>query len=118
MEETLYADINRLLEGLLSRMRHILQEKLAGLYLYGSLTTGDFDPESSDIDLLAATSSDVSGTEFDALRAMHLDFARDNSGWEDRVEVAYLSVMALRTFRAERSPIAVITPGEPFDMAD
>jgi len=118
MEETLYADINRLLEGLLSRMRHVLQEKLAGLYLYGSLATGDFDPESSDIDLLAATSSDVSGAEFDALRVMHLDFARDNPAWEDRVEVAYLSVAALRTFRSERSPIAVVSPGEPFHMSE
>ena len=118
MQETPYADINSLLESLLSRMRHILQEKLVGLYLYGSLTTGDFDPESSDIDLLAATSSDVSDTEFDALRAMHLDFARDNPGWEDRVEVAYLSVTALRTFRSERSPISVISPGEPFHMKE
>src|SRR5712692_9867949 len=111
MQETPYADINRLLENLLSQMRHILQEKLVGLYLYGSLTTGDFDPESSDIDLLAATSSDVSETEFEALRAMHRDFARDHPEWEDRVEVAYLSVTALRTFRSERSPIAVISPG-------
>jgi len=118
MQETPHADINRLLESLLSRMRHIFQEKLVGLYLYGSLTTDDFDPESSDIDLLAATSSDVSDTEFDALRAMHLDFARDNPGWEDRVEVAYLSVTALRTFRSERSPIAVISPGEPFHMTE
>lgn len=118
MQETPYADINRLLESLLSRMRQTLQEKLIGLYLYGSLTTGDFDPESSDIDLLAATASDVSEREFEALRALHRDFARDNPGWEDRVEVAYLSAAALITFRSERSPIAVISPGEPFHMTE
>ncbi len=118
MQETPYADINRLLDSLLSRVRHVLQGKLVGLYLYGSLTTGDFDPDSSDIDLLAATSSDVSDTEFDALRAMHLDFARDNPEWEDRIDLAYLSARALRTFRSERSPIAVISPGEPFHMAE
>ena len=118
MQATPYPDINRLLESLLSRMRHIFRERLVGLYLYGSLTTGDFDPESSDIDLLAATSSDVSAAEFDALRAMHLDFARDHPRWEDRVDVAYLSVTALATFRSERSPMAVISPGEPFHMTD
>jgi predicted nucleotidyltransferase len=118
MRATPHADINRLLESLLSRMRHILQERLVGLYLYGSLTTGDFDPESSDIDLLAATASDVSGREFDSLRAMHLEFAREHPAWEDRVEVAYLSAAALRTFRSERSPIAVISPGEPFHMTE
>jgi len=88
------------------------------LYLYGSLTTGDFDPGSSDIDLLAVTSSGVSGAESDALHDMHLGFARENPGWEDRVEVAYLSAAALRTFRSVRSPIAVISPGEPFHMTE
>ena len=33
---------------------------LVGLYLRGSLATGDFRPESSDIDLLAVTESLVS----------------------------------------------------------
>ena len=116
--ETPRADINSLMESLLSRMRHIFQEKLVGLYLYGSLTTGDFDPESSDIDLLAATSSDVSDTEFDALRAMHLGFAQDNPVWDDRIDVQYLSVAALRTFRTQRSPIAIISTGEPFHMTE
>lgn len=118
MQETPFPDINRLLESLLSRIRRILREKLVGLYLYGSLTTGDFDPESSDIDLLAATSSDVGDTESDALSAMHRDLGREHPTWENRVEVAYLSVAALRTFRSERSPMAVISPGEPFHMTE
>ena len=118
MQETSCADINALLESLLSHLRNIFQEKLVGLYLCGSLTTGDFDPEISDIDLLAAISSDVSDREFEALRAMHRDFVHDNPAWEDRVEVAYLSVTALRTFRSETSQIAVISPGEPFHMKE
>jgi predicted nucleotidyltransferase len=118
MQETPHADIDRLLESLLSRMRRILHEKLVGLYLYGSLTTGDFDPQSSDIDLLAVTSSDISETERDALRAMHLDFARDNPQWDDRIDVQYLSLAALRTFRTQRSPIAIISAGEPFHMTE
>jgi predicted nucleotidyltransferase len=116
MQKTPHADIDRLLQSLLSRMRRILREKLVGLYLYGSLTTGDFDPHSSDIDLLAVTSSDVSETEFDALRAMHLDFARGKPLWDDRIDVQYLSAAALRTFRTQRSPIAIISAGEPFHM--
>src|SRR3990172_5709246 len=105
MQATPYADINSLLESLLSRMRDILQEKLAGLYLYGSLTAGDFDPRSSDIDLLAALSSDISKAGVEALRALPLDFARAGPSWEDRVEGASLSGGALRTFRSERSPM-------------
>ena len=118
MPHTPYADVNRLLELLLSRMLDILRERLIGVYLYGSVATGDFDTGVSDVDLLAATSSDLSAREFDALRSMHLEFARDNPEWEDRIEVAYISVAALRAFRSETGPIAVISPGEPFHMKE
>ena len=117
MLDTQYADIDRLLESLLSHIRRIFHERLVGLYLYGSLTTGDFDPDSSDIDLLAVISSQITTPEFYALRTMHGDFARDNPEWEDRVDVVYLPVTSLRTFRSEKSPI-VISPGEPFHVRE
>ena len=116
MRATPYSDVNALLDGLLSRVREALGEKLAGLYLYGSLAAGDFDAENSDIDLLAAVASDIEPEEFQSLLAMHRELARENRQWDDRIEVAYLSVKGLRTFRTERSAMAVISPGEPFHM--
>jgi len=50
--------------------------ELRGLYLYGSLTTGDFSPSSSDIDLLAVTERRPSGAVLDGLSALHLGLAR------------------------------------------
>ena len=50
--------------------------ELRGLYLYGSLTTGDFSPAASDIDLLAVTARRPDGAELDRLAALHLDLAR------------------------------------------
>jgi len=50
--------------------------ELRGLYLYGSLTTGDFSPASSDMDLLAVTDRRPDGAALDGLRALHLDLAR------------------------------------------
>jgi len=117
MPDTPYADMNRLLERFLSDIRHIFQERLVGLYLYGSLTTGDFDPDCSDIDLLTVTASQITSLEFESLRGMHIDFARNNSEWEDRIDVVYLPVAALRTFRSWKSPI-VISPGEPFHVRE
>lgn len=116
MQQPLDPNIEQLLDSLLSRIRDVLQEKLVGLYLYGSLTTADFDPKSSDIDLLAVISSDLTDTEFQVLRAMHQDFSRQNPEWEDRIEVAYLSAAALQTFRTMTSQIAVISGGEPFHI--
>jgi hypothetical protein len=50
-DPTPYTDMNALIEQLLSRIQEVLGEKLVGLYLYGSLVTGDFDHGSSDIDI-------------------------------------------------------------------
>ena len=114
MPTTPYPDVDRLLESLLARLRGVLGERLVGLYLYGSLTTGDFDPGVSDLDLLAAIASHLSDAEFAALRDMHTELERDNPAWHDRIDVSYLSLEALRTFRSRASPMAVITPGERF----
>lgn len=118
VELTPYADVNAMLEELLSRIQQILGNKLVGFYLYGSLVTGDFDHDSSDLDLLAATLRDIDEQEFDALQTMHRDFAHEHKEWDDRIEVAYLSVTALKTYRSRSSKIAIISPGEPFHVKD
>ncbi|PKB83316.1 MAG: hypothetical protein BZY88_02410 [SAR202 cluster bacterium Io17-Chloro-G9] len=83
MHRTPYPDVNGLLDSLLSKMQYVLREKLVGLYLYGSLATGDFDHDVSDIDLLAATASDISDSEVQALREMHAGLARDYESWDN-----------------------------------
>ena len=113
-DPTPYADINQLLELLLSGMQRILSAKLIGLYLYGSLVIGDFDPNISDIDLVAALSSDIDDKEFGALQKMHDDFAKKYKEWDDRIEVCYISVAALHAVRSSTSQIVNISPGEPF----
>ncbi len=116
LKPTPYADVNAMLDLVLLRIQAVLGTKLVGLYLYGSLVTGDFDPDRSDLDLLAAISSELDQNELAALGAMHQDVARNEKRWDNRLEVAYLSTHALRTFKSETSPIAIISPGEPFHL--
>ena len=118
MHITPYTDVDQLLRSLLDNMQRILGQRLVGLYLYGSLVTGDFDRDSSDIDLLAVTSSDIDNQEFSQLERMHDDLAAKNPHWKGRIEVAYLSAAALKTFRTQASPIAIISPGEPFHIKE
>ncbi|WP_036720522.1 aminoglycoside adenylyltransferase domain-containing protein [Paenibacillus harenae] len=118
MQPALNETINGLLESLLADIQDTLGEKLEGLYVYGSLAWGDFDPDISDIDLLAIVSSDVTEEECEALRNMHEQFANRHPAWNDRIEAQYLSVDGLKTFREKRSRIAVISPGEPLNMKD
>jgi predicted nucleotidyltransferase len=117
MLHTPNTNVNKFLESLLYKLRQVFNEKLVGLYLYGSLVTGDFNPDSSDIDLLAVSSSLITPAEFEALRSMHKNLASDYPEWENRVDVVYLSATALREFRSEKSPI-VISPGEPFHVRE
>ncbi|MDQ5827056.1 MAG: DUF4111 domain-containing protein [Chloroflexota bacterium] len=115
---TQYANVNELLADLLQGIGRILDGRLVGLYLYGSLVTGDFDMGASDIDLLVVTASDIDSHEFERLDRMHMDFISRNTMWKDRLEIAYVSVDALKTYRWRASNIAIISPGEPFHVKE
>lgn len=118
MQVTPYANINEILELILSSLQRILGAKLIGLYLYGSLIIGDFDLGTSDIDLVAALSSDIDEREYEALQKMHTDFAQQHRAWDNKIEVCYISVAALEAVRSRTSTIANISPGEPFHMRE
>ncbi len=118
MQVTPYANINEILELLLASHQSILGTNLVGFYLYGSLVLGDFDADISDIDLVAALSSDIDGSEFEALQKMHADFAQQHRAWDGRIEVCYISLAALNTVRSRTSTIANISPGESFHMRE
>ena len=113
-----YPAVEPLLAELRTGIQTILGPRLIGLYLYGSLVTGDFDPVHSDIDLLAVLAGALSEAEFAALDALHAAFVAAHPQWTERVEIAYLAAGALRTFLTQASPIAIISPGEPFHVKE
>src|SRR5262245_37610892 len=90
---------------------------LAGLYLFGSLGTRDFDAGVRDIDLLAVLAHGPGGRLGARLRRMHADLARGHPAWEDRIEVVYVSRGGLASWRAG-TRIAVISTGEPFQVVE
>jgi predicted nucleotidyltransferase len=118
MEHTSYPHVNVLLDDSIPQMQQILAGKLVGLYLYGSLVTGDFDDGISDIDLLVAMSGDMAEAEFHALKKMHDDLITKYPAWDNRIEIAYLSLHGLKTFKTETSKLGIISPGEPFHIID
>lgn len=114
MNPTPYTDVNSIIEELFTKIHPILGTKLVGFYVFGSLVNGDFDLASSDIDMWAALASDLDAAEFHRLQAIHQDFARAHPQWDDRIEVAYTPLAALRTITSQVSTVATILPGEPF----
>ena len=95
---TLYPDVNAVLQLLLSRVSAVLEGELVGVYLYGSLSWGDFDPESSDIDFLVVTTGELPASQLEALKAMHADIAASGLQWAKRLEGSYIPQAALRRY--------------------
>lgn len=117
MTVTPYSDVNALLENLQSRIRAILGEKVVGVYLSGSLVTGDFNHDVSDVDLIVATSTDLDDQECTSLAAMHEDVARTHEQWRSRIDASYVPIATLRApGHGQRYPVKY--PSEPFHWED
>lgn len=93
-------DITALLNALLAGVRERLGENLVGVYLRGSLASGDFIAETSDVDVLAVTERRVGDMEFAALAALHAELAAMPNPYADRLEMAYIDRAAVRRFAA------------------
>lgn len=92
---TPYAEVNAVLQALLSGARTILGPRLAGVYLDGSLAIGDFDPDSSDIDFVAVLEEEMPVEAYRALQALHVQLAREHAKWGSELEGSYITRAAL-----------------------
>jgi predicted nucleotidyltransferase len=108
------ASVDELLPALLAGIQTALGPGLLGAYLYGSIATGDFDVDVSDLDLLVVAETAVNDDAFQRLAGVHNAIVAGWPEWDDRLDIDYVSKEALATFRDHPSQIAVITPGEPF----
>jgi predicted nucleotidyltransferase len=99
---TPYPDVNDALAALLSGAQSILGKQLVGVYLFGSLATGDFHPHSSDLDVLIVSDAALSDEQFAALAALHERFAESASPWATEIEVSYIPRDDLRLYDPAR----------------
>ncbi len=113
-----YGDVNGLLGEVVEGIRGVLGEKVAGIYLYGSLVMGDFDLDISDLDLLAALRSGLDEGELAGLERMHSELVGKWKEWDDRIEVQYMPLEGLATFREKATKMGNISPGEPLHFVE
>ena len=76
-----YADVDAVLAELLAGVRGTLGLQLVGVYLDGSLATGQFAEHISDIDVLVVTEDALSDEVVAALGTMHARLATGTSKW-------------------------------------
>ncbi len=89
---------------------------LVGLSLYGSLATRDFEPDVSDIDLIAVLTVSPDEQLSSRLRETHARLVGASPEWDDRIEVDYVSARGLADCLTDTTTIARISPGEPLHL--
>src|SRR2546428_14119079 len=95
--------VDSLLASIREEIVTVTGSSLVGLYLFGSLATGDFDADVSDIDLIAVLADGPSERLATHLSRMHADLAEANPEWDDRIGVIYISTQGLANCRTNTS---------------
>jgi hypothetical protein len=93
---TPYPEVNEVLSLLLTNVKKTLRDEFAGMYLYGSLSTGDFNPDTSDIDFLVITSDSLSVETISELEAMHKQTWATSLKRAGKLEGAYVPTDLIR----------------------
>ena len=113
---TAYPAVNAVLAELVREIRAILGPELVGVYLYGSLSLGDFDPASSDVDFLAVTREALSGEALAALGALHARLGTSALPYADKLEGWYFTRTALRRPDPDEPQQATLGADWPFGL--
>jgi hypothetical protein len=101
---TPYHDINEVLYAILEGVVDIFGDNLVGLYLFGSLSYGDFHPDSSDIDLVAILQNPASPEQLALIKHLHEKVSAENEKWGNRLECSYTPIAMLQNTLPPEQP--------------
>jgi hypothetical protein len=109
---TPYPDVHQALQALLAEVRAVLGERFVGLYLYGSLASGDFNPARSDIDFVVVTEAVLPDEAVRTLEAMHNRLWATGGKWMLKLEGSYIPRQALRRYNPQDGPFPCVNEGK------
>lgn len=101
---TPYQDINEILFQISKEVRRIISEKLIGVYLTGSFSYGDFNYDSSDVDLIVIVKEPCTHPEIDQIKALHRKIEAQYPRWAERVECSYTPVEMFKNTLPPKDP--------------
>ncbi|MCB9813555.1 MAG: DUF4111 domain-containing protein [Pseudomonadales bacterium] len=112
MRVTKYSDINKILSLLKEGLGEILGKNLIGLYLTGSLTYGDFDRGSSDIDFFSVLDEELSPKQLEKVKKLHTDIGERFPEWHKRIEGSYVTQKMLDSTKPPKRHRPYINAGK------
>src|SRR5204862_4058226 len=89
--------VDAVVDSIRRGIESVAASSLVGLYVFGSVPTGDFEAGVSDVDLIAVLSRIPTEELAVGLKRMHERLVRATPEWEDRIEVIYISQFGLAT---------------------
>jgi len=101
---TPFTDINIFLETYTERLIRALYSNVVGIYLTGSLSYGDFNYNSSDIDITNVTKRAINGSELELIREFHRDLLNDFPFLSHRFECTYTPKYMLSNYYPPKEP--------------
>jgi len=113
---TAYQDVNTLLALLSKNLTEILDGQLVGLYLTGSLTYGDFDRGSSDIDFLAVLTHTLSAKQLRLIENIHSHIGKDFPVWKKRIEGSYITKNMLSSTKPPKESRPYVNAGKMWNF--
>ena len=116
VDPTPYQDVNAILRLLLAKVQAILGARMVGLYLYGSLSLGDFDPASSDVDFLVVTEGRLPEELLEQLREMHAATAACGLPYAMKLEGSYIPREAIWRYDPANDEHPTIGSDWPFQI--
>ncbi len=108
---TPYPDVNVVLDALLASAQDLLGDYFVGLYLYGSLASGDFDLLRSDVDFVVVTTDYLPEDLISALEEMHARLWASGLKWAAKLEGTYIPQNALRRYDPDAAPCPCVNEG-------
>ena len=108
LKPTPFPDVNEILNLLLASVKEILSDQFVGMYLYGSLSSEDFNPETSDIDFLVVTSDPLSNEMIARLEAMHEQTCATSLKRAGKLEGAYVPRELIRRHDPTAAPCPTV----------
>lgn len=114
---TQFQNINKVIADLASRITQLLGDNLVGVYLFGSLTYGDFNPKRSDIDLMIVVHTSLTAHEIEQVKAHHNQVEGLYPEWNERVEASYTPIGMLNNIMPPAEPRPYFGEGKMWNEA-
>lgn len=87
-----------MLDQLVLGIKRVLDQDVVGVYVHGSLALGDFNRETSDVDFLVATRTELPAESLPSLEQMHAELRNQGFKWACNMEGSYISQALLKRY--------------------